>query len=54
MKTIKKPIEVAPPVTVVYNQCTPFEDFPEFRQLRVGWTNGPFVRATPTKVNGDL
>lgn len=30
MKTIEKSIEVAQPVTVIYNQWTQFEDFPEF------------------------
>lgn len=30
MKTIEKSIDVAQPQTVVYNQWTQFEDFPEF------------------------
>ena len=30
MKTIEKSTEVAQPLTVVYNQWTQFEDFPEF------------------------
>ena len=30
MKTIEKSIEVAQPVTVIYNHWTQFEDFPEF------------------------
>ena len=32
MKTIEKSIEVNQPVTVVYNQWTRFEDFPQFME----------------------